>query len=106
MRAAVVESGTVEIREVPRPAPGPEDALVELTAAGVCHSDLHLARGDWPGWGRADGPQPLGHEGVGTVVELGLQVLRRAGVFVSVGMPAADEGTLALSPLALVARER
>jgi propanol-preferring alcohol dehydrogenase len=37
--------------------------------------------------------------------ELGLRVLRRGGVFVSVGMPAADEGTLALSPLDLVARE-
>src|SRR5262245_50812924 len=71
MRAAVVESGTVVIREVPRPQPGPEDVLVELATAGVCHSDLHLARGDWPGWGRSDGPMPLGHEGVGTLVELG-----------------------------------
>jgi alcohol dehydrogenase, propanol-preferring len=81
MRAAVVESGRVEIREVPRPEPGPEDALVELSTAGVCHSDLHLARGDWPGWGRSDGPMPLGHEGVGTVVELGPGAER----YVSVG---------------------
>jgi alcohol dehydrogenase, propanol-preferring len=71
MRAAVVENGTVEIRDVPRPEPGPEDAIVALSTAGVCHSDLHLARGDWPGMGRSDGPMPLGHEGVGTVVELG-----------------------------------
>src|SRR5260370_1240929 len=29
-------------------APGPGEVLVEVKAAGVCHSDLHPARGDWP----------------------------------------------------------
>ena len=29
-------------------APGPGEILVELKAAGVCHSDLHPVRGDWP----------------------------------------------------------
>src|ERR671935_138898 len=28
--------------------PGPGEVLVEMRAAGVCHSDLHPARGDWP----------------------------------------------------------
>ncbi|HEY8589922.1 MAG TPA: zinc-binding dehydrogenase, partial [Naasia sp.] len=42
--------------------------------AGVCHSDLHVRRGEW------DAPAPLvmGHEGSGTVVELGEGVLSLA----------------------------
>jgi len=44
--------------------------LVELKAAGVCHSDLHPARGDWP----ARTPLVLGHEGAGIVREVGAGV--------------------------------
>jgi S-(hydroxymethyl)glutathione dehydrogenase/alcohol dehydrogenase len=47
--------------------PGPGEVLVELQAAGVCHSDLHPARGDWP----AKTPLVLGHEGAGIVREIG-----------------------------------
>ena len=48
-------------------APGPGEVLVEVKAAGVCHSDLHPARGDWP----ARTPLVLGHEGAGVVREAG-----------------------------------
>jgi S-(hydroxymethyl)glutathione dehydrogenase/alcohol dehydrogenase len=48
-------------------APGPGEVLVEIRAAGVCHSDLHPARGDWP----AKVPLVLGHEGAGIVREAG-----------------------------------
>jgi S-(hydroxymethyl)glutathione dehydrogenase/alcohol dehydrogenase len=48
-------------------SPGPGEVLVELQAAGVCHSDLHPARGDWP----AKTPLVLGHEGAGIVREIG-----------------------------------
>src|SRR5260370_29358211 len=51
-------------------APGPGEILVELKAAGVCHSDLHPARGDWP----AKVPLVLGHEGAGVVREVGAGV--------------------------------
>jgi S-(hydroxymethyl)glutathione dehydrogenase/alcohol dehydrogenase len=51
-------------------APGPGEVLVELRAAGVCHSDLHPARGDWP----AKTPLVLGHEGAGIVREVGPSV--------------------------------
>ena len=51
-------------------APGPGEVLVELKAAGVCHSDLHPARGDWP----AKTPLVLGHEGAGIVREVGPSV--------------------------------
>ncbi len=57
-------------------APGPGEVLVEVKAAGVCHSDLHPARGDWP----ARTPLVLGHEGAGVVREVGPNVTRvRAG---------------------------
>jgi alcohol dehydrogenase, propanol-preferring len=80
MRAAILEDGKVEIREVPTPEPRADEALVRLRAAGVCHSDLHLARGDWPGFGRPDGAMQLGHEGIGVVEALGPRGERPAGV--------------------------
>jgi S-(hydroxymethyl)glutathione dehydrogenase / alcohol dehydrogenase len=51
-------------------APGPGEVLVELKAAGVCHSDLHPARGDWP----IKTPVVLGHEGAGIAREVGTGV--------------------------------
>ena len=48
-------------------APGPGEVLVEVKAAGVCHSDLHPARGDWP----MKTPVVLGHEGAGIVRDVG-----------------------------------
>src|SRR5262245_52049207 len=50
--------------------PGPGEILVDVRAAGVCHSDLHPARGDWP----AKTPLVLGHEGAGVVLEGGAGV--------------------------------
>ena len=51
MRAAVVRAfgGPLRIEEVPIPAPGPGEVLIEVVATGVCHTDLHAANGDWPG---------------------------------------------------------
>jgi S-(hydroxymethyl)glutathione dehydrogenase / alcohol dehydrogenase len=50
--------------------PGPGEVLVEVKAAGVCHSDLHPARGDWP----MKTPVVLGHEGAGIVRDVGAGV--------------------------------
>ena len=36
-------------KNAPVPTPGDDEALIHIAAAGVCHSDLHLARGDWQG---------------------------------------------------------
>jgi propanol-preferring alcohol dehydrogenase len=68
MKAARLEDGTLQIKDVPVPEPGFEEARVHITAAGVCHSDLHLARGDWLGVG---GSPLLGHEAIGIVEALG-----------------------------------
>ena len=81
MRAAILEDGTLAIREVPTPEPGADEALVHLRAAGVCHSDLHIMQGDWP-WVRAGQAMPLGHEGIGVVEALGPAAEQEAAVAV------------------------
>jgi S-(hydroxymethyl)glutathione dehydrogenase/alcohol dehydrogenase len=43
------------------------EVSVEIKATGVCHSDLHILRGDWP----ADRPLVLGHEASGIVTAIG-----------------------------------
>lgn len=57
--------------EVPRPEPDSGEVLVEVQAAGICHSDAHYRRGTAPA-----GPLPLipGHEVAGVVVETGSSV--------------------------------
>ena len=71
MEAAVVEKfgEPLVIRDVPIPTPGPGQALVEIVASGVCHTDLHAAEGDWPI--RPTVPFIPGHEGAGVVTALG-----------------------------------
>ncbi len=78
MQAAHMEDGTLRIGEVAAPEPGPDQALVRISASGVCHSDLHLARGDWIG---IPGSGLLGHEGIGVVESVGAGAER----YVSVG---------------------
>ncbi len=67
MKAARLDNGTLQIRDVPVPVPGDDEALIRISAAGVCHSDLHLARGDWHGVQ----PETIGHEAIGVVESLG-----------------------------------
>ncbi|MBY8989878.1 MAG: zinc-dependent alcohol dehydrogenase [Candidatus Lokiarchaeota archaeon] len=69
MRAAIVEKiGEITIKDVPKPSPGHEEALVKISTVGVCHSDLHMVKGDWV---KVPTPFPLGHEAIGIVEELG-----------------------------------
>ena len=71
MKAAVVEKfgEPLVVREVPIPTPGPGQALVEIFATGVCHTDLHAVDGDWPI--KPTLPFTPGHEGAGTVAVVG-----------------------------------
>ena len=48
--------------------PGPGEVLVRIAAAGVCHSDVHLADG---ALGAGRWPMVLGHEGAGIVAAVG-----------------------------------
>lgn len=45
MRAVRISGGRVEVAEVPDPEPGPGEALLRLTLAGICGTDLELLRG-------------------------------------------------------------
>src|SRR5688572_4745114 len=71
MKVAVVPQlgAPLEIREVPVPQPGHGQVLVRIEASGLCHTDIHAARGDWPVKPKI--PLIPGHEGVGTVESLG-----------------------------------
>lgn len=66
------ERGSVELREIPRPAIGEEDVLLEVANVGVCGSDLHQWTADhsWP----VNYPVVLGHEFGGHVIEIGSRV--------------------------------
>jgi len=68
MKAARLEEGILEIQDLPTPVPGDEEALIRISSAGVCHSDLHIARGDWVGVPTSG---VLGHEAIGVVIALG-----------------------------------
>jgi len=71
MQAAVVESfgAKLVLRDWVVPVPGPGQILVKTEACGVCHTDLHAARGEWPA--KPSLPFIPGHEGIGRVVALG-----------------------------------
>lgn len=78
MRAAVVPAFNepLEVGEVPTPEPGPEQVLVRIEASGLCHTDIHAWRGDWPV--KPTPPFVPGHEGVGIVEAAGANVTRVA----------------------------
>ena len=63
------------IEEVDRPKLGEHEVLIEVEACGLCHSDLHLADGDWPQLVPIMKKRLiLGHEIAGRVVEKGAAV--------------------------------
>ncbi|MFW6597446.1 zinc-dependent alcohol dehydrogenase family protein [Propionibacteriaceae bacterium Y2011] len=69
MRAIVFpEAGRFELTEVPDPAPGPREVVVEVAAVGICGTDLHVLDGDF-----APTVFPIipGHETSGIVREVG-----------------------------------
>jgi len=78
MRAAVVTSfdEPLVIKEVPTPEPGPGQILVRIEASGLCHTDIHAARGDWPV--KPTPPFIPGHEGVGIIEKIGAGVTGRS----------------------------
>jgi Zn-dependent alcohol dehydrogenase len=70
----------VELRD-----PGPGEVLVRVEAAGVCHSDVGQADGDWA----FPLPAVLGHEGAGVVEAVGPRVS---------GLAAGQRVVLSLAP--------
>jgi propanol-preferring alcohol dehydrogenase len=74
MKAAVLHEfkKRLSIEDIEPPVPGAGEVTIEVEACGVCHSDLHLAEGDWPQLYKiVKLPLVLGHEVVGRVVQKG-----------------------------------
>lgn len=67
MRAVVFDETGLKITEVELAAPGHGEVQVDVAAAGVCHSDLHVIRREW----EVPLPVVLGHEGSGVVSAVG-----------------------------------
>jgi uncharacterized zinc-type alcohol dehydrogenase-like protein len=72
------QATTIDRREL-----GPKDVLIEIKYAGICHSDIHTARGEW---GDIEYPMVVGHEIAGVVSEVGSDVTtHKVGDRVGVG---------------------
>jgi Zn-dependent alcohol dehydrogenase len=69
MRAAVCyEFGQpLVVEDIAVDPPQAGEVLVRMAAAGICHSDIHLVRGEWEG----ETPVVAGHEGAGIVEQIG-----------------------------------
>jgi alcohol dehydrogenase (NADP+) len=65
---ATSESEPLKPWRFPRRSARPNDVVMQITFCGICHSDLHLARGEW---GNSIYPMVPGHEIIGVVVETG-----------------------------------
>jgi L-iditol 2-dehydrogenase len=78
-RAAVlVGPSEIVIEERPMPEPGPRDVLVQVSAVGVCGSDIHYYQHGRIGSHVVRAPLVLGHESAGRVVEIGSEVTHHA----------------------------
>ena len=68
MRAAVFHApNDIRVEKVPRPRPGPGEAVIRVTLTTICGTDVHILKGEYP-------VRPgliVGHEPVGVIEELG-----------------------------------
>jgi L-iditol 2-dehydrogenase len=67
----VLEPNRFEIRQVPVPSPGRNEVLCRVRAVSICGTDVHLVRGDYPGFWPPAFPFIPGHEWAGEIVALG-----------------------------------
>jgi len=68
MRAAVFHGpGDIRVEDVPRPRPGPGEALIRVTLTTICGTDVHILKGEYP----VEPGLIVGHEPVGVIEELG-----------------------------------
>ena len=64
----------IELREIPRPTPGPNDVLIRVKRTAICGTDMHIY--NWDAWAQKTIPVPMavGHEYCGEVMEVGSEV--------------------------------
>jgi alcohol dehydrogenase len=75
MKASIVPGPNQkwEIKDLPKPEPGPNQVLIKMHASGICYTDVHQTKGEIPG----PFPRTLGHEPVGEIVAVGVGVRGR-----------------------------
>lgn len=65
------QAGSLEMTEIPIPEPAPGEVLIQVSAASICGTDLHLLH--WDDWAKKHAKRPpftMGHELCGKVVEI------------------------------------
>src|SRR5713226_8653842 len=83
--------GDFEIVEREVPQPGAGQVRIKVQACGICHSDVLVKEGTWPG---IQYPRVPGHEVVGLIDELGAGVTEwKRGQRVGVGWHGGQDGT-------------
>lgn len=81
--AAVSATSPLAPLDIDRRDPGPNDVVIGIEFCGICHSDIHTARGEW---GPTGYPCVPGHEIVGRVTAVGKKVRKfKVGETVGVG---------------------
>ncbi len=99
MKAALIEHfGSLVVREIPDPQPGPYDALCALRYGATCTgTDSHIIDGSFP-W-ISPLPTVLGHESVGRVIAVGAKVrhLRVGDLITRVGDTGTPDGAISVT---------
>ena len=73
MKAGKIEQpGRAQFSSAPVPEPGPDDVLIQVHAAGICGTDIHILKGEY----EARYPLIPGHEFSGVIVSAGQNVTR------------------------------
>jgi threonine 3-dehydrogenase len=64
----------IDLQDIPRPVPGPNDVLIRIKRSAICGTDMHIY--NWDAWAQKTIPVPMavGHEYCGEVVEVGSEV--------------------------------
>jgi S-(hydroxymethyl)glutathione dehydrogenase / alcohol dehydrogenase len=77
MKAAVCYDFTqpLVIEDIDIDDPKADEVQVQIAATAICHSDVHLVRGEWGNWSTQP-PVVAGHEAAGTIVKVGPGVTR------------------------------
>jgi len=88
--------GNLELRDVPEPRPAPDQVLIEVKAAGICGTDIHVKHDEFPYWP----PVILGHEFAGEVVEVGPRRAAHAGLRQVLAVPDRQHPDLSRQALA------
>ena len=63
--------GNVELRDIPEPTPQANEVMIKIQAAGICGTDIHIFKDEFP----TKPPVVLGHEISGEIVEIGCSML-------------------------------